>query len=267
MAWISLSRTWATRRTTTTTSRKPLRCSSKILRWKRMYLLLRADQKLKQNHEDVLLLAHLQELFLSVKDLGLILSQKIIRLSLAKCQNKWVLFFDMVIYLEKKMERLSCGDWKIIFGTNLRTLNIGMMKCGRARCKGAEATRKYFNIVPTRQDKKYFISELFKVIQDAIPLILNCRTVYLFQTISSSTFITSDVTPSRIQDCYPGGRNFRQGQTVFFTSVDPTNKEHRDPNKNEMEAPRSCMVPSEKVEETWKHGVLGRHTTCSKERI
>ena len=47
-----------------------------------MYLLLRADQRLKQNHEDVLLPAHLQELYLAVKDLGLILSQKIIRLSL-----------------------------------------------------------------------------------------------------------------------------------------------------------------------------------------
>ena len=29
-----------------------------------MYLLLRADQRLKQNHEDVLLFAHLQELYL-----------------------------------------------------------------------------------------------------------------------------------------------------------------------------------------------------------
>ena len=34
-----------------------------------MYLLLRADQRLKQNHGDVLLPAHLQELYLSVKDL------------------------------------------------------------------------------------------------------------------------------------------------------------------------------------------------------
>ena len=30
-----------------------------------------SDLRLKQNHEDVLLLAHLQELYLSVKDLGL----------------------------------------------------------------------------------------------------------------------------------------------------------------------------------------------------
>ena len=42
-------------------------------------MLSRADQRLKQNHEDVPLPAHLQELYLSVKDIGLILSQKIIR--------------------------------------------------------------------------------------------------------------------------------------------------------------------------------------------
>ena len=107
-----------------------------------MYLLLRADQRLKQDHEDVLRPAHLQELYLSVKDLGLILSQKLIRLSLAPCQNDWVLFFVMVIHLEKKMERLNSGDYKIIFGTNLRILDIGLMKCGRVEWQEAEATRK-----------------------------------------------------------------------------------------------------------------------------
>ena len=52
-----------------------------------MYLLLQADQRLKQDHEDLPLLAHLQELYLSVKDLGLILSQKLIRLSLTQWQK------------------------------------------------------------------------------------------------------------------------------------------------------------------------------------
>ena len=52
----------------------------------------------------------------------------------------------------------------MIFGTILGTLSIGLMKCGRAKCKEAEATRKYFNIVMTRQDKN--ISKLFKVKQD-----------------------------------------------------------------------------------------------------
>ena len=44
--------------------------------------------------------------------------------------------------------------------------------------KWAEETRKDFNIVLIHEDKKFFISELFKVIQDAISLILHYRTMY-----------------------------------------------------------------------------------------
>ena len=36
----------------------------------------------------------------------------------------------------------------------------------------------------------------------------------------------------------PGGQHSSKRQTVFFTSVDPMNKEHRDPNKIDLEAPR-----------------------------
>ena len=39
-----------------------------------MYLLLQADQRLKQDHEDVLLLAHPQKLYLLGKELGPILN-------------------------------------------------------------------------------------------------------------------------------------------------------------------------------------------------
>ena len=59
----------------------------------------------------------------------------------------------------------------MIFRTNLSTLNIGLMMYGRARWQEAEATRKDFNIVLIRHDKKFFTFELSKVIQDAIPLI------------------------------------------------------------------------------------------------
>ena len=76
-SWVSISHglnkliTDLSNKETTTTSRKPLRFSSKNLSWRRMYLLLRADQRLKQNNEDVLLLPRLQELYQSVKDFGL----------------------------------------------------------------------------------------------------------------------------------------------------------------------------------------------------
>ena len=76
------------------------------------------------------------------------------------------------------MERWNSGELKIIFGTDLSTLNIGLTKSGRARWQEAEATRKDFDYVLVFQDKKFFISELFKVIQDAIPPILHYRTMY-----------------------------------------------------------------------------------------
>ena len=144
MAWISWSQTWATRRTTTT-SRKPLRWSWKNLRWRRMYLLLRADQRPKQNHEDVLLPAHLQELCFSVKDLGLILSQELIRLSLTQCQiqtdyssSSWS--FNLVLEIEDYLR----NDF-----VHSRHWSDEMW-----RQQG-----KYFNIVQIHQDKKFFISE------------------------------------------------------------------------------------------------------------
>ena len=65
----------------------------------------------------------------------------------------------------------------MIFGINLSTLNIGLMKCGRVNWQETEATRKDFITVLIRQDKKFFTSELFKVIQDAISLILHYRTM------------------------------------------------------------------------------------------
>ena len=70
---------------------------------------------------------------------------------------------------------------------------------GRASWQEEEDTRKYFSIVLILQEK-FFTAELFKVIQDAILLILHYRTMSSFRTVSSSTFITSDVqsiyTPS-----------------------------------------------------------------------
>ena len=122
----------------------------------------------------------------------------------------------------------------MIFRTNVSTLNIGLMKCGRAKWQEAEATRKDFNVVLTRQDKKFFISELFKVIQDAISLILHYRTMlfvpskffeYIYH-IGRAVNLHSIVNSGLI----PGGQNLgKERQTVFFTAVNPMNKEHKDP--------------------------------------
>ena len=68
---------------------------------------------------------------------------------------------------------------------------------------GGGGHKKYFSIVLILQEQ-FCTSELSKVIQDVILLILHYRTMSLFWTVSSSTFITSDVQsfyiPSSVQD-------------------------------------------------------------------
>ena len=64
----------------------------------------------------------------------------------------------------------------------------------------------------------------------------------------------------------PGGQILSKRQTVFCTSVDPMNKEHKDPYEIDVEAPRFAWYKQKK----WRRhqdGVLGRFTTCSTEWI
>ena len=44
----------------------------------------------------------------------------------------------------------------------------------------------------------------------------------------------------------PGGQNWSQRQTVFFTSAEPMNKEYRDPNDIDLEAPRLAWYHQKK---------------------
>ena len=91
-----------------------------------MRVILQADQWTKQNHKDAILPAHPQEIYLGRH--GQLLREE-----------------DGAI----EFWRIK----KIIFGTNLRILSIGLMMCGRARWQEAEATRKDFNIVLIHQHK------------------------------------------------------------------------------------------------------------------
>ena len=96
--------------------------------------------------------------------------------------------------------------------------------------------QKKFSIVLILQDK-FFTSELFKVIQDAILLILHYSVLipddffkYIYHVecaINLHSIINSGLIP--------GGH---KRQAVFFLPVDPMDKEHKDPEKIDLEAPR-----------------------------
>ena len=183
MDWISWSRNWSTRSTMTSSRRS--------LRRRRKYWHLQADPRLKQNQEDLELLAHLPGLFLFLKEHGFILNQELNSIKLTQWEKSKHSSSTRRTRRRRWCDRiLETERWS---SEKIWVLpNIGLMTYGRARWQEAEATRKDFNTVLTRQDKKFFTSELFKVIQDPIPLILHYWTMSWFRTISSSTLIILD---------------------------------------------------------------------------
>ena len=91
------------------------------------------------------------------------------------------------------MERLNFGESKTIFKKISCIVINGLTTTGRKPWQEDEKTREHTNIVLIHQEKKFLISEFFKVIQDAIPLILIYRTKLLFRTVTSNTLIILDV--------------------------------------------------------------------------
>ena len=64
----------------------------------------------------------------------------------------------------------------------------------------------------------------------------------------------------------PGGQTLSNRQTVFFLPVDPMDKNHKDPDTIDLNAPRHAQHMHKNMEETSEHGILGRHQSCSEER-
>ena len=141
------------------------------------------------------------------------------------------------------MERLNSGESKTIFRNISCIVIIGLTKSGRAAWLEEEYKRKDFSSVLILQEQ-FCTSELFKVIQDAISLIL----LYRDNVVIPSNFFQyiyhvgcainrhSIINPELIL----GGQNLNNRQTVFFLPVDPMDKEHKDPDTIDLEAP--CLA-------------------------
>ena len=82
----------------------------------------------------------------------------------------------MEVYLEKMMEQLNSGESETIFRHISCIVIIGLATSGRKTWKKEEETRKDTGIVLIHQEQSC-TSELFKVIQDAVSLILLYRTM------------------------------------------------------------------------------------------
>ena len=146
-----------------------------------------------------------QGLYIFLKENGLILNQELNSIKHTQWQKVLTLFFYTgELLLEEDGAIEFCILKRFFFGTKLRILNIGLMICGRVRWRQAEATRRDFNIVLIYQDKKLIISELFKVIQDAISIDPspqdNVLTLNNFLEYACHMEVQSIYIPSQIQD-------------------------------------------------------------------
>ena len=150
-------------------------------------------------------------------------------------------------YNEKMMERLNSGELKTILWKHFPTLSSLVWrqvegKHGRRSRKQEKISILYWSI----RNKKFLISELFNVIQDAISLILLYRTMYLFRTTSSSTFIMSDVQsiyiPSSIRDWHREDKNWATGRQFSFCLWIPWIKKTQGSWYDRLECTASCTI-------------------------
>ena len=144
------------------------------------------------------------------------------------------------------MVRSNSGYWKITFRINLSTLNIGLMMHGRARWQEAEAIRKnsilYWlvrtnSLLPSssksfRTQSHWFCTSGQCVDSEQISssTLLSCWAVSL-HSITNSGLIAE------------GQNSSRERQTVFFTAVNPMNKNHKEPQ--ELDLTKNHKEPQE----------------------
>ena len=141
-------------------------------------------------------------------------------------------------------------------------------KIGRAVWQEEEDKRKDFSIVLILQEQ-FCTSELSKVIQDAVLLILLYRTMLLFRTVSSKTSIMSDVQsiyiPSSIQDWYQEDK-FWAKDRQYFSACRSYGQRSQGSWHDRLASSASCTIHAQSMEETSKHCVFGRHQPCSEEK-
>ena len=140
----------------------------------------------------------------------------------------------------------------------LCNLNIGLTESGRVQWQKAEETRKDFNIVLILQEQEILYLRALQgqsgsnlidpslldnvfIPNDFFEYIYHIRCAINLHSIVKSGLKT-------------GGQNLSIRQTVFFTTVDPMNKEHKDPDVINLDAPRLAQY----MQTAWnKH-----HTRC-----
>ena len=196
-----------------------------------MHVLLQADQRPQRNHKDVLLPAHPQKLYLLGKELGPILNHKIIRSPIAQCRSQppeddgAIEFLRIKDYLQNHF--VHSRQWSDEKSKSIMARGGGNKKIFQY-CIDSSGEILYLRALQGHSGRNLIDPSL----QDNV-IILDVFFQYIYHVgcaINLHSIINSGLIP--------GGQNLSKRQTVFFLPVNPMDKEHKDPEKIDLEAPR-----------------------------
>ena len=133
---------------------------------------------------------------------------------------------------------------KIIFRSILCILNIGLMQNGRAAWQEEEETIKKISIVLILREK-FFPSELFKVIQDAILLILftrQCLDSGQFLRVHLSRWMCNQFTFHHQFRIDTGRSKFEQSTDNILSACGSYGQRTQGSRKDRLESTASCTI-------------------------
>ena len=208
-----------------------------------MYLLLQADQRLKQNHEDLPLLAHLQELYLLVKEYGLTLDQGLNRISLTQWQKRLTSLLRHGQLPREEDGAIEFWRLKAYLRNDFENSQHWSDEMWKSKMQGSGGNKKRFQYCTDSSGQEILYLRALQghsgrnpidpSLQDNV-LILDNFFEYIYH-IGCAIRLHSITNSGLI----PGGQNSsRERQTYFFTSVNPMHKNHKDPQELDFTKPR-----------------------------
>ena len=245
MAWTTWWQTLSLR-STTTTSRRPLQR-------RRKYVRLQADPRLKQNQEDLQLLAHFQGPYLFLKEHGLMLKQEP---SGKKNEHGAIEFWRLKDVFHNKFEDSqywSDDAWKSKMagggGNNKRyQFCTDSSRQEILYLRGLQGHSGRNPIDPSLQDYVLMPNNFFEYIYH-----IGCA-------VNSHSITNSGLIP--------GGQNSSGSrQTVFLKAVNPMLKNHQSWSNRAWPDQTTYCIEQAEVESAPRYGVLGRYSACSTKRI
>ena len=183
--------------------------------------------------------------YLSVKDLGLMLSQELIRISLSQCQNHWVLLRHGHL---RREEDVAIEFWtlKDCLRNEFENSQHWSDEMWKSRMAGGGGHKKRFQYCtdPTGQDILYLRalqghsgrSLIDPSLQDNV--IIPDGFFQYFHHVGCAVKLHSIINSGLI----PGGQILSNRRTVFFLLVDPMDKKPQGSWYDRLECTASCTT-------------------------